>query len=277
MNYVIAKIKSREHMYEKLYSGESIFRMPSELENSVNYNPQTVLEDDEWFKIDKFSETDYMIDILGKDFRSTDYGEANKVHSENIEYIMSYQENVYFFQRILKHSILQQKRIILGETVKLDRGEKSIVINDSPDAIYISEKDSLYFKKLSMVTPIFKGIDELYREATDEETKEFLQSDFIIVSEKYGVDKVKKSNRKRIAMAMDTLKRFSKKDKQTILEYTHQYYPALKYEEKSKKFTIETEEEMKYLLWGIEQRYYTTPVTREKRVANSIVELPHSL
>lgn len=30
---------------------------------------------------------------------------------------------------------------------------------------------------------------------------------------------------------------------------------------------------MKYLLWGIEQRYFTTPVTKEKRVANSIVEL----
>ena len=30
---------------------------------------------------------------------------------------------------------------------------------------------------------------------------------------------------------------------------------------------------MKYLLWGIEQRYYTTPVTNEKRVANSITKL----
>ena len=38
-------------------------------------------------------------------------------------------------------------------------------------------------------------------------------------------------------------------------------------------FTIGNEENMKYLLWGIEQRYYTTPVTNEKRVANSITKL----
>ncbi len=39
-------------------------------------------------------------------------------------------------------------------------------------------------------------------------------------------------------------------------------------------FTIGNEEDMKYLLWGIEQRYYTTPVTNENRVANSIMVLP---
>ena len=30
---------------------------------------------------------------------------------------------------------------------------------------------------------------------------------------------------------------------------------------------------MKYLLWGIEQRYYTTPITKEKRVANSVMKI----
>lgn len=30
---------------------------------------------------------------------------------------------------------------------------------------------------------------------------------------------------------------------------------------------------MKYLLWGIEQRYYTTPITKENRVANFVSKL----
>ncbi|WP_155895255.1 hypothetical protein [Lachnospira multipara] len=91
---------------------------------------------------------------------------ANRVRTEIVEYIMSVQDNVYFFQRILKHSIMMKKRITLGDTICLDQGERSIVINSTPDAIYVKDDDILYFKKLSTISPIFKGIDELYREAT---------------------------------------------------------------------------------------------------------------
>ena len=274
MNHVIARVRGREQIYEKLYSGESIYELPLELNNAVEYNPETILDENEWYKIKRFSNTDYIIDVLKHDFRTTDFGMADKVRTYNIDFIMSVQDNIYFFQRILKHSIMKQKRITLGNNVRLDRGEKSIVINTVPDAVYMKKEDVLYFKKLSSISPIFKGIDELYREATDEETGEFLQNDFINLVDDYGVDKVKISNRKRIAMAMKTLKKFNKKDKQVILDYTHKYYPTLKYEEQGRIFSIGNEEEMKYLLWGIEQRYYTTPVTREKRVANSILQLP---
>ena len=273
MNYVIAKIKGRDNIFEKLYSGDSIYDLSSELSSAVEYSPETILEEEEWYKIDSFSDTTYIIDELKHDFNTTDYGIANRAKPENIEYIMSVQDNVYFFQRILKHSIMMEKRIIIGDIVRLDPGEKSIVINSSPDAVYMKGDDILYFRKLSTIAPIFKGIDELFREATEEETLDFLRNDFIKLGNDYGVANIKKSNRKRIALAMETLRNFTEKDKQKIIKYTHEYYPALKYEEKNKVFTIGSEDEMKYLLWGIEQRYYTTPVTNERRVANSVMQL----
>lgn len=58
-----------------------------------------------------------------------------------------------------------------------------------------------------------------------------------------------------------------------MLDYTHKYYPHLKYRSKEGIFTVDNEDEMKYLLWGIEQRYYMTPVTKENRVANSVSRL----
>ena len=146
---------------------------------AVDYNPETILEEDDWYKIDQFSGTAYAIEVLKKDFNTVEYDEANRVRTESVEYIMSVQDNVYYFQRILKHSIMMKKRITLGDSIRLDQGEKSIVINSTPDAIYVKGDDILYFKKLSTISPIFKGIDELYREATEEETKEFLQNDFI--------------------------------------------------------------------------------------------------
>ncbi len=273
MNYVLAKIKEKEDTFEKLYSGEELFSVPSDLDSAIDYEPARLLEEDEWFQLDNFSDRKFCIDLLKKDFRSTEYEEVKRARTETIEYICSYQENNYFFQRILKQNIFQKKRLTLGDNVVLDKGEKSIVINSTPDAVFLKEKNILYFKKLQTIAPIFRGIGTLYKEATKEETEKFLRSNFIALENGYDADKVKTMNRKRIAMAMDTLKGFSKKQQKEVLDYTHQYYPQLKYEKKEGIFTVGNEDDMKYLLWGIEQRYYTTPVTNEKRVANSITKL----
>lgn len=274
MNYVIAKIKSKTHEYEKLFSGAELYQMPDGLEGAVEYQPSRLLEEGEWYKLQEFSTRSFCIDLLKDHFRSTDYPEASKVKTMEIEYICSYQERIYFFQRVFKHNIVMHKRITLGDNVRLDKGERSIVINDNADGIYVKDEDVLYFRKLQTIAPIFKGIEELYKEATQEETEQFLTNDFIKLDNSYNADKVKKMNRKRIAMAMDTLNGFDRKQKRRILDYTHKYYPHLFYEPKKGVFTIGSEEDMKYLLWGIEQRYYTTPVTKENRVANSVMVLP---
>ena len=126
---------------------------------------------------------------------------------------------------------------------------------------------------MQRISAIFNGIEELYKEATNEETESFVENDFMQLGDGYGVDKIKTMNRKRIAMAMETLKSFNKKQRKEVLVYTHKYYPHLKYQSTEGVFTVDNEDEMKYLLWGIEQRYYTTPITKENRVANSVSKL----
>lgn len=124
MNHVIAKIRGRENIFEKLYSGDNIYELPTELQGAVEYNPETILEEDDWYKIDQFSSTAYAIEVLKNDFNTVEFDEANRVRTERVEYIMSVQDNVYFFQRILKHSIMMKKRITLGDTIRLDQGKK---------------------------------------------------------------------------------------------------------------------------------------------------------
>lgn len=272
MNYVLAKVKIKnEDGFRKLYTGDAIFEELNGLTGANEYTPSALLEEDEWFKLSTFSAKEYCLDFLCSEFSSTEYAAIDKAHTDIIEYICSYQSGKYYFQRILKHSIFMQKRITLGDNVSLEKGEKSIVINDCPDAMYDKRNDILYFRKLQTVAPIFKGIDILFKEATKEETEIFLKNDFIETINGYGVDKIKTLNRKRIAMAMETLKGFNKKQRKEVLDYTHKYYPHLQYE--ATTFSVSNEDDMKYLLWGIEQRYYTTPVTKEPRVANSVMPL----
>ena len=164
----------------------------------------------------------------------------------------------------------------LSNTPSLEKDAPIVIINNVPDAIYSVEDDILYFKRLSAISSIFKGISELYREATQEETETFLNEDFIELQDDYDASKVKTANRKRIAMAMETFNSFTPEQKTQIFDYIKDYCPDIPYDEQNRKFTIKDEEGLKHLLWGIEQRYYTTRVGGEKRVANSVSKIENN-
>ena len=274
MNLLFAKVKDKENPFRILLAGEEIYVKPETLSDCVKYEPSNKLDEEQWFFVDEFSKKKYCMDLLlNKNLNSVDFNEINRINPERMDYLMAYQEGVYFyFQRILKHTVIKNKLFIhIGEDVKLQEEKNAIEVSNIPDAVYSKTEDRLYFRKLETISPIFRGIDELYREATEEEVEKFLENDFINLKENFSVDQVKKSNRKRIAIAMDTLKQFDKNQKKRIFEYTNQYFPDLKFNGDS--FEISNEEDLKNLLYGIEQRFYTTPVTNEKRCASAVYKL----
>jgi hypothetical protein len=175
---------------------------------------------------------------------------------------------------VLSSHILSKNLVCIGDAFEFKENTKFMVINDIPDAIYLKNQDKLYFKKLTSITSIFKGIEELYKEATEEETREFLEQSFICLDQGFSSEKVKKSNRKRIAMAMDTMKNFNNDEKEKIFDYIKDYCPDL--ERKKGAFVVRNDEDLKSILYGIDQRYYTTPVKNEKRIANSIIPINES-
>ena len=166
--------------------------------------------------------------------------------------------------------------LCLGEDFEYKADRREIVINTIPDAIYNKTTDVLYFKRLESITSIFRGIDQLYKEATEEETTQFLANDFIQLKQDYNASKVKTANRKRIALAQKTLESLDADSRRNIFTYIGEYCPELKVSETS--FEIGDEEELKMLLYGIEQRFYTTIVGGEKRIAKPdlLCSLPYN-
>lgn len=271
MDHLLARVSDRKNSYRKMISGKEIYQIPNNLSNRIKYTPEDTIEEDEWFYIEGFSTTTFCIELLKQEyFNSTDYVEINKMEPEKISYLVAYQgENAFLFQRVYISSMLNRKKFIhIGDNVEIKESKYGIIINDVPDAIYMKNEDCLYFKKLETIAPIFKGIDELYREATDEETGEFLKSDFICLKNAFSIISVKKSNRKRIALATKILSDFSDNQKKEVFKYTNSYYPNLKFD--GNKFEIKDENDLKNLLYGIEQRLYTTPITKEKRCASAV-------
>jgi hypothetical protein len=269
MNHLLAKTKGRNGNFFKVISNRQIFDMPDDLNNAVEYNSDYKLEDDEWFAVTEFSEKEYCIDFLTTRFISTDYNQLARAEYTNVEYLVAYQTGVYCFQKLSSSQIIRKKYFSISDQPDLV-DSPIIVINQVPDAIYVKDDDTLYFKRLPAITTIFKDIYELYKEATQEETEEFLQNDFINLDESFTADSVKKANRKRIAMAQETLKKFKPKEKKLIFSYIREYCADLEFDENDENFSISNEEDLKKLLYGIEQRYYTTRIGNEKRLANSI-------
>lgn len=270
MNHLLAKTRGRNGDYFKVISNSEIYQLPDDLDNPKEYDTDYKLEDDEWFAITEFSEKEYCIDFLTRRFISTDYNQLPRAQYTNIEYLVAYQTGYYCFQKLTSSQVINRRYFSMSEQPELITDAPIILINQLPDAIYHKASDTLYFKKLTSITTIFKGIYELYREATQEETEEFLEYDFINLADDYSAENVKKANRKRIAMARETIARFTPAEKQDIFGYIREYCEELVFDENNSNFSVSNEEDLKKLLYGIEQRYYTTRIGGERRLANSV-------
>ena len=276
MSQVFAKVRIRgnRNKYRKILSTtEQVYHSPDELINSsCVYSPGASLDEGEWFKISEFSQKEFSIEITQTNYESVDYDSLQISEYAHVDYLFIQIENHFFFQKVGKSKLVKRKGIFgFGEEYSYKNDMSVLFINEYPDAVYISAEDTLYFQRLESITRIFDGISELYREATESEVTAFLENDFIALGGDFTSNKVKTANRKRIAMAMNTLSNMQDKDKIRMFTYICGYCPSLVTSEH--KFKVESEDDLKMVLYGIEQRFYTTSVGDEKRIAKSVVPL----
>lgn len=276
MDHIIAKVKgkSKKSLF-KLISDKTLFPTISvNLANCILYSPDHNLDEDSWFKIESFSSLEYCLEYLKDPIDSKDLDELQKGQFDKISYVFCIQDKDFYFQKVTPSLFIHKKMIVFGEVAEIESNNNRLVINEIPDAIYFKDADTLIFKSLITISSIFKGIDILYKEATSQEVDGFLRSPFISIKGSYGVDVVSKPNRKRIALVLNTLSKMSAQDKIDMHTYINEYCEdKLKFEESSSKYEISNDDELKYLLYGIEQRFYTTPFSKEKRLANSIIAM----
>lgn len=273
MDHVFAKVKGlRLKPFLKLLSDHALFdQIQVDLDFCVEYSPDHNLDEDSWFKVEQFSQKPFCIDILKADFDSKDHEELKRDQFSKIAYIFSVQGNDFYFQKISPSLFISKKIIAFGEVATVEENENRLVVNQQPDAVYFKNSDTLVFRSLPAISSIFKGIDELFKEATNEEVGQFLNESFISLVARYDITSVSKPNRKRIALAMESLENMSVQDRTDMLVYINGYcQDKLKFDPASSKFEVSKDDELKFLLYGVEQRFYTTPFGKEKRLANSV-------
>jgi hypothetical protein len=276
MDHVLVKVKKlRKKPIFKLISDYTLFpKLEIDPAACIPYNPDHNLDEECWFKVEEFSEQAYCSEILTSDFDAKDHDDLPKDKFPDISHICALQGDDFYFQKVTPSLFLRRKTFVFGEVAEVEDDRLRLVINAQPDAVYFSALDVLIFKNLATISSIFPGIDELYKEATQEEVKQFLDEPFITLRNEFDADKVSKPNRKRIALAMATLAALPEQDKEGMLSYIDGYCgESLKFNKDSGMFDISTDNDLKMLIYGIEQRFYTTQFGQEKRLANSVQAL----
>lgn len=275
MNTLLAYIQG-DATYKVLSKVEAIYE-PGLLnfEHNCEFAEGAELDDDEWFKLERFNEKPYFLPLLGEDIAAAQFNQLPEDKYADISYLMAVQDNgnTFCFQRLTSQSVLKKKLLSFSQAPEIRKPEKTILMEDLPHAVYMKDEHCLYFKRLSTITSVFPGVDDLYREATQEETESFMASSFMESEGQIDLDKISSANRKRLHAAAEKLAHLTPKQQNRILDYIHKYKSDIPYNEATKKYSITNNTELQFFLWGIEERYFSTITKREKRVARSILKL----
>ena len=272
-NRVIAKLKRRGRSTEafcQIFNDKVVYAVPF-FDNSIEYDDERKLEDGQWFFVEEFVQQEYCPDYLKKPLQPI-YSSIERDDYNKIDYIFGTMEEerfIWFLNvtpgRYIKNPLIQ----LLNNEPKLIEDNSNILeLSSEPNAYFDVQDRKLYFKNLSLITSIFKGIEVLYREATNDEVNEFIASSIVEMGDGYDSDMIKTQNRKRLKAAKEKYDSFNSDQKVLLDDYLHNYCPEL--EKTDNGYRVNNEEEMTKLLNGINQRYYTTPIDNERRLANSV-------
>ncbi|MBO7047258.1 MAG: DUF4868 domain-containing protein [Prevotella sp.] len=281
MDYLIAKTKGKRGSFYKVLSDQTTFEDIPDFANSREYDDEYKLQEGEWFVVEQFSQQSYCLDLLKNNFVATNYSFMPKEKYGKIDFIVSVQNegNDFIFQKITPSYIYEKQKLLSWEHINaptdqavLSNHRDVLVIKEGADCYYKKDADKLYFKNLTSITSIFDGINILYREATNQEVEEFLKMDMINVADGFTKDDVKTANRRRIKEASERYRSFSPEQKAKIPSYISKYCPHI-YDETTSKFNVDDENNLTDLLNVLNQRYYTTEIDDEKRLANSVTKL----
>lgn len=270
MDFLFVKTKGKQGTFRKVLSNQTVYNDIPGFDDKRQYNDELNLRDGQWFVLEHFSEKDYAPILIKEDFNSAAWSQISREDYDKIDYIVSVQNdgNLLIFQNVTTRLIYKRQSLLsLDEQPSLINKDHTLVINTYADAYYVHNTDSLYFKRLSNITSIFSGINELYNEATDAEVDSLFRLSMLHIDPDFTRDKVKTANRRKIKEALDMYNNYTTEQKTQLPNYLKKYCSDLVYDEHLGKFEISTEKTLTLLLNGLCQRYYTTEISNEKKVA----------
>lgn len=272
MDFLFVKTKGKRGSFCKVLSDQQVYCDIPSFEDNRPYNDEVRLLENQWFVLANFSQKEYAPSLVKDEFNAAQWSQIDRANYGRIDYTVAVQDdgNQLIFQNITSSLIYKRQNwLSLDDQPSLLNKAHLLVIHDQADAYYQRNNDCLYFQRLSSITNIFPGINELYNEATDDEVDLVLSLPILNVVPNFTKDKVKTANRRKIREALDMYNQYNNQQKEQLPLYMQKYCPRLSFDSVSGRFDIIDEKTLTLLLNGLCQRYYTTEISQEKKVALS--------
>ena len=277
MDYLLARIDTRKKANIRLILSDKTTYHDVDVSKSKVFDNDYKLQDGEWFVVNEFNKASFFKDWIKSPFNAGDYSQIQVSEYSGIRFLVAYQGNdMLLFQRLFSGIVYENKTFLtlsVHDQPDLRNDHHLIVINKEPDAIYVLSKNQLFFKSIPTVKPLFPGIESLYKEATNEEVQSFLEAGLIKIEGDFGVDKVTTLNRRYISEAKEIFDNYKDEDKRKLGEYVQKYRPNLNFNLESFSCEVSNDNQLKELVYCILQRYYTTEIGEQKRIAYSVEKI----
>lgn len=173
------------------------------------------------------------------------------------------------FQRIWNRYYLKKNWFSLSfDNCQITRNSSLIMLTGNTDVFWDAMAKRLYFKNFRTAKSIFPILEKFYRQANEQDLKKFANHPLVSIpsNKKFGERALGK-----IAMMMDEKSLDNKmlSDLQTYANEYQQKMPPIE----NNKMIISNNKEVDLLYKLVNELYYTTPRSHEKRAANSFQKI----
>lgn len=260
--------------YRKLDNSDDIseFVVPTiTSENSIEFDPEVKLEHEDWFYIEIDDDHMPMVKEYGDKFSSTvSLNDVTEEEFSKIDLIFRKVGN----DELVFQKITQSKRMVDKSILKwlpnIGKPERTIIDNGielkSEIDAYFDGNDKLYFKNFRTIRSLFKGIDDYYRIASQEEVDEFKKFNLVSFVSDF---KIKTNNLKMLAVLKDYEIDLDDITVKNTLLRTYNQYPSQDFElDDNQNFIIDSNRKLTSFLKLALGRLYTNPITKDKMEAN---------
>ena len=265
MCFILAELKGQSDKIFRVCKFSEDIEVESTTD-SHKYTPHYKLEQGQWFYIKNFLSKQFKNPFIHEKIKDSECLQIDKSLYNKIIYLCISRDKFLLFQKITPKYILRKKLITFKDTPELSN-EPRIIVNDYNDAIYDTENDILYFKNLNKIKGIFKNIENLYTEATDEQIDKFTSDYKIKFSKNFTKKDIGVFNRKNIALAIDS----NIKNHESFCDYIQKY--SINIECENGYYMISSNDNLKNFIDAINEKYYETEYSEEKRKINSFKTL----
>ena len=266
------------NIYGKTDDKKSQFLKVAEIEDSLIVFPELSFEepqifsgkwkkdDEEIYYIDLSEDLDIINEYIDVIASSTDVNVVDKQNFPNLHVIfVEGKDNSIKFQRIYNKYFFKKCFLTFPDSsvCQINNNQEIITLTGKVDAYWNNNEKRLYFESFMIAKTIFPKINKFYREATESDIENFSNINILQVKKvDYG-----SRARKKIAQMLDD-DVFKDKTLEDLKEYAERYEQGFP-EVENGKIKLENNKDIELIYDIVNQLFYTTDLTGEKRKTNS--------